>query len=84
MYFHPLQEELGNMSDEALAKRIKELTKKKMSVLRFGRNPSIVSQISNALESYRAELGVRRIKNLQDTYKKSKNEPDLGELVNIE
>ena len=25
MYFHPLQEEIGNLSDEDISKRIKEL-----------------------------------------------------------
>ena len=84
MYFHPLQEELGNLSDEELSKRIKELSRKKASAVRFGRNPDIVNQISNALESYRIEISNRRIKNWQDNFKKAKGEPDLGELVNIE
>mgnify|MGYP003121932357 FL=1 len=84
MYFHPLQEELGNLSDEDLSKRIQELTKKKTSALRFSRNPTLVAQIDGALQSYRTELRDRRIKNLQDNFKKAKGEPDLGELVNIE
>ena len=84
MYFHPLQEELGNLSDEDISKRIRELTKKKTSAVRLGRNPDLVAQINNALESYRTELRHRRLKNWQDNFKKSKGEPDLGELVNIE
>ena len=28
MYFHPLQEEIGNLSDEDISKRIKENVKK--------------------------------------------------------
>lgn len=84
MYFHPLQEELGNLSDEDISKRIRELTKKKTSAVRFSRNPDLVAQINNALESYRTELRQRRLKNWQDNFKKSKGEPDLGELVNIE
>ena len=28
MYFHPLQEEIGNLSDEEISKRIKDLSKK--------------------------------------------------------
>ena len=84
MYFHPLQEELGNLSDEDISKRIRELTKKKTSAVRFSRNPDLVAQINNALESYRAELRHRRLKNWQDNFKKSEGEPDLGELVNIE
>ena len=84
MYFHPLQEELGNLSDEELSKRIKELSKKKASAVRFSRNPELLNQLSNALESYRVEISNRRIKNWQDNFKKARGEPDLGELVNIE
>lgn len=84
MYFHPLQEELGNLSDEQLSKKIQELTKKKTSAIRFSRNPHLLSQINDALESYRTELRQRRIKNWQDNFKKARGEPDLGELINIE
>ena len=84
MYFHPLQEELGNLSDEDISKRIRELTKKKTSAMRFSRNPSLMAQLNDALESYRIELRQRRLKNWQDNFKKAKGEPDLGELVNIE
>ena len=84
MYFHPLQEELGTLSDEDISKRIKELTKKKTSAMRFSRNPDLLSQLNTALESYRTELRQRRLKNWQDNFKKAKGEPDLGELVNIE
>ena len=44
MYFHPLQEELDNMSDEELGNRIRELTKKLTSSIRFGRNPDLQAQ----------------------------------------
>jgi hypothetical protein len=84
MYFHPLQEEVGNLSEEEISKRIQELTKKSVSARRFSRNPALLNQINFALESYRTELRNRRIKNLQDNLKKSRNEPDLGELINIE
>ena len=84
MYFHPLQEEVGNLSEEEISKRIQELTKKSVSARRFSRNPDLLNQINFALESYRTELRNRRIKNLQDNFKKARNEPDLGELINIE
>jgi len=84
MYFHPLQEEISNLSDEDLSKRIKELTKKRMSAIRFGRNPSLIAQLSDALESYRIEIRNRRLKNWQDNFKKARGEPDIGELINIE
>ena len=49
MYFHPLQEELDNMSEEELGNRIRELTKKLTSARRFGRNPELQQQIQKAL-----------------------------------
>jgi len=84
MYFNPLQEEIGNLSEEDISKRIQELNKKYVSVRRFSRNPEIASQVLHALESYRTELRNRRIKGWVDDYKKARGEPDLGELINIE
>ena len=78
MYFHPLQEELDNMSEEQLGNRIRELAK------RFGRNPELQGQIHKALMSYQQTLRQKRIKGWIDTNKKNRNEPDLGELINIE
>ncbi len=52
MYFHPMQEEIDNMSDEEIGNRIRELTKKLNSARRFGRNPSLINQLQNALASY--------------------------------
>jgi ribosomal protein L29 len=60
MYFNPLQEEIGNLSEEDISKRIQELNKKYVSVRRFSRNPEIANQILQALESYRHELRTRR------------------------
>ena len=36
MYFHPLQEEIGNLSEEDISKRIKELSRK-VAIARRGR-----------------------------------------------
>ena len=41
MYFHPLQEEIGNMSEEDISKRIKELSRK-VAIARRGRNPELL------------------------------------------
>lgn len=84
MYFHPLQEELGNLSDEDISKRIQELTKKKASAIRFSRNPQLIGQLENALQSYRTEIRNRRMKNWVDNFKKARGEPDMGELINVE
>jgi tRNA-dihydrouridine synthase len=84
MYFHPLQEEIGNLSEEEISKRIQELNKKYMSARRISRNPELVNQIFQALETYRTELRNRRLKTWVDNFKKARGEPDLGELINIE
>lgn len=84
MYFHPLQEELGNLTEEQLTNRIKELSRKVATSKRFMRNSELLGQVTLALESYRTELRNRRIKLWQDEYKKSRGEPELGELINIE
>ena len=82
--FHPLQEDINNLSDEEISKRIRELTRKRNSALRFNRNPNILNQLQIALETYTGVLRTRRIKDIQDKFKKSRGEPDLGELINIE
>jgi hypothetical protein len=84
MYFHPLQEELGNMSEADLGKRVRELTKKMATAKRWLRNPEMIQQLQHALLSYQDEQRRRRLKQWQDEYKKSRNEPDMGELINIE
>jgi chromosome segregation ATPase len=84
MYFHPLQEEIGNMPEAEISKRIRELTKKLATAKRWLRNPEMIAQLQNALLSYQEEMRRRRLKNWQDEYKKARGEPDMGDLINIE
>ncbi len=84
MYFHPLQEEIGNMPEAEISKRIRELTKKLATAKRWLRNPEMIAQLQNALMSYQEEMRRRRLKNWQDEYKKARGEPDMGDLINIE
>ena len=84
MYFHPLQEELDNMSEEQLGERIRELTKKYTSARRFGRNPNLIQQLEKALLSYQTTIKQKRLKGWVDEHKKRRGEPDLGELINID
>ncbi len=84
MYFHPLQEEIGNMPEAEISKRIRELTKKLATAKRWLRNPEMIAQLQNALISYQEEMRRRRLKNWQDEYKKARGEPDMGDLINIE
>ena len=83
MYFHPLQEEIGNMSEEDISKRIKELTKK-VAIARRGRNPDLLENLQLALNTYRDAIRQRRIEEWHKNNKKLRNEPDLGDLVNID
>ncbi len=82
--FHPLQEEIEKLNDTEIGNRIRELTKKRNSAKRFSRNPDLLNQLQLALNTYTEVLRTRRIKDLQDKFKKSRGEPDLGELINIE
>jgi len=84
MYFHPLQEEIGNLSDEEISKRIKDLSRKVNTARRFGRNPDMLAQLTNALATYRMAIRDRRIEEWHKNNKKIRGEPDLGDLVNID
>lgn len=84
MYFHPLQEEIGNLSDEEISKRIKDLTRKVNSARRFGRNPDMLAQLQHALATYRNAIRERRIEEWHKNNKKLRNEPDIGDLINID
>jgi hypothetical protein len=83
MYFHPLQEEIGNMSEEEISKRIKELTRK-VAIARRGRNPELLANLQHALATYRDAIKQRRIEEWHKNNKKLRNEPDIGDLINIE
>ena len=84
MYFHPLQEEIGNLSDEEISKRIKDLSRKVNTARRFGRNPDMLAQLTNALNTYRNAIRESRIEEWHKNNKKLRGEPDLGDLVNID
>jgi DNA-binding HxlR family transcriptional regulator len=83
MYFHPLQEEIGNMSEEDISKRIKELNRK-VAIARRGRNPDLLFSLQQALRTYQDAIRQRRIEEWHKNNKKLRNEPDLGDLVNID
>ena len=83
MYFHPLQEEIGNMSDEDISKRIKELSRK-VAIARRGRNPEMLANLQKALLAYQDAIRQRRIESWHENRKKLRNEPDLGDLINME
>ena len=84
MYFHPLQEEIGNLSDEDISKRIKELSRKVNTARRFGRNPEMLAQLQYALQTYQNAIRERRLEEWYKNNKKARGEPDIGDLINIE
>ena len=83
MYFHPLQEEIANLSDEDISKRIKELSSK-VAIARRGRNPEMLEKVQHALATYQDAIRQRRLEQWHKDYKKARGEPDLGDLINIE
>ena len=83
MYFHPLQEEIGNLSEEDISKRIKELSRK-VAIARRGRNPDMLQKLQHALGTYQDAIRQRRLEQWHKDFKKAIGEPDLGDLINIE
>jgi hypothetical protein len=83
MYFHPLQEEIGNLPDEDISKRIKELSRK-VAIARRGRNPEMLQKLQHALGTYQDAIRQRRLEKWHKDFKKARGEPDLGDLINIE
>ena len=83
MYFHPLQEEIGNMSEEDISKRIKELSRK-VAIARRGRNPEMLGNLQLALNTYRDAIKQRRVEEWHKSNKQLRNEPDIGDLINID
>jgi hypothetical protein len=82
MYFHPMQEEIGNLSDEEISTRIKELSRK-VSIAKRGRNPDMLMTLQNMLMTYQDAIRQRRVESWHQNRKKLRNEPDLGELINL-
>ena len=83
MYFHPLQEEIGNLSDEDISKRIKELSRK-VAIARRGQNPELLMRLQQALLTYQDAIRQRRLEEWYKNNKKVRGEPDMGDLINIE
>ena len=83
MYFHPLQEEIGNISEDDISKRIKDLSRK-VAIARRGRNPEVLQNLQMALRTYQDAIRQRRVEEWHKNNKKLRKEPDLGDLVNID
>jgi hypothetical protein len=71
------------MSEEEISKRIKELTRK-VAIARRGRNPELLANLQHALATYRDAIRQRRVEEWHKNNKKLRDEPDIGDLINIE
>ena len=71
------------MSEEDISKRIKELSRK-VAIARRGRNPEMLANLQQALMTYQNAIRERRIEEWHKNNKKLRNEPDLGDLINME
>jgi len=71
------------MSEEDISNRIKELSRK-VAIARRGRNPEMLANLQMALKTYQDAIRQRRIEEWHKNNKKLRNEPDIGDLINID
>jgi len=71
------------MSEEDIYNRIKELSRK-VAIARRGRNPEMLANLQMALKTYQDAIRQRRIEEWHKNNKKLRNEPDIGDLINID
>lgn len=76
--FHPLQDDLSNLTDAEVENKLRELSKKYFAAQRMG-NASLLTQIGTFVNIYRAEMSQRYIN-------KSKGDldRDLDQLINVD
>ena len=68
--FHPLAEDLTQLSDAELNQKYNDLSSRLMQAYRFGQS-SMVGQIQMLIDDYRNELANRQRKQLEDMMSKS-------------
>lgn len=74
---HPLQEDLSNLKDDEIEKKLLDLNKKFFQAQRLG-NVDLLTQVQTFVTIYREELNKRMIT------KKSQLDNDLDQLINVE
>jgi len=80
--FNPLINNVQDLSDQELEEKIKELSKKYYSSMRFN-NQNVTSQILATLTMFRDELQIRRRKEMQSQNGDNDNDNDLDDLINV-
>lgn len=74
---NPFVDDLSDLKDIEIENKIQDLSKKYW----MSKNPDIKIQISNLLEIYKQELGVRRAKAWDQQYQKRNK--DLDDLIQV-
>jgi hypothetical protein len=76
--FHPLEEDLSEVSDTDLNNKLSELNKKYYTAARLGNN-QLLTQLQTFVTIYRDEITRRAI-----TAKYEQNDTDLDQLINVD
>ncbi len=76
--FHPLQQDLSNLSDSEVENKLQELSRKYFAAQRMG-NKDLLTQVSTFVNIYRNELSRRYM-----TKNKGDLDRDLDQLINVD
>jgi ribosomal protein L29 len=76
--FHPLQQDLSNLSDSEIESKLQELSRKYFAVQRMG-NRDLLTQVSTFVNIYRNELSRRYM-----TKNRGDLDRDLDQLINVD
>ncbi len=76
--FHPLQQDLTNLSDSEVENKLQELSRKYFAAQRMG-NIDLLTQVSTFVNIYRNELSRRYM-----TKNKGDLDRDLDQLINVD
>jgi hypothetical protein len=75
---HPLAEDFSKLKDIEIETKIQDLSRR---FFMTANNPAVQQQVIMLLDSYKAELGVRRQRLWDEQYQK--RDTDLDSLINV-
>jgi hypothetical protein len=75
---HPLAEDFSKLKDVEIETKIQDLSRR---FFMTANNPAVQQQVIMLLDSYKAELSVRRQKLWEEQYQK--RDTDLDSLINV-
>lgn len=78
--FHPLEEDLSELSIDEVEKKLNELSKKYNIAARFG-NHSLLTQIATFVTIYKQEINERYAKQMKDQQEQAN---DINKLINVD